>query len=88
MLRPDFPARRHLEIDHDTFYYDVRMHRRYIDITVPIRLGMALWPGDPKANVERTESMEAGDEYTVSRISRGSPVRTHVRTSTGGLRKG
>jgi arylformamidase len=52
--------------------------RTYIDIAVPIRSGMAHWPGDPEVVVERTESIAQGDEYNVSHISLGSHTGTHV----------
>ena len=49
-----------------------------IDISVSIRAGMAVWPGDPPVETERLQDIEKGDEATVSRIIMGAHSGTHV----------
>jgi arylformamidase len=48
------------------------------DVTLPIRSGMADWPGDPQVQIERVYSVAAGDAASVSRLSMGSHCGTHV----------
>jgi len=55
----------------------VAMVKAY-DITVPIRAGMPVWPGDAAVSVERIRSMEGGSRASVSRICMGSHTGTHV----------
>jgi arylformamidase len=50
----------------------------WIDVSVPIREGMALWPGDPRVRMKRVSDVERGDTYTVTDISFGSHTGTHV----------
>ncbi len=54
------------------------MSKPWIDISVPIRNGMAHWPGDPPVTVERTSDVGRGDSFTLSRICMGSHTGTHV----------
>ena len=49
-----------------------------IDISVPIRPGMPVWPGDPPVALERTSSMADGAHANVSRIDFGVHAGTHV----------
>ena len=51
---------------------------RLIDITLPIRPDMLLYPGDPAPTVRRLASIEAGDPLTLSELSLGCHVGTHV----------
>ncbi|MDA8156477.1 MAG: cyclase family protein [Actinomycetota bacterium] len=49
-----------------------------IDISIPIKPGMPLWPGDPQVEIEKLYDVAKGDEATVSRISMGVHTGTHV----------
>lgn len=50
----------------------------WIDISLPLRTGMTVWPGDPEVAIERVERMEAGAAANLSRISMGLHSGTHV----------
>jgi arylformamidase len=50
----------------------------WIDVSVPIRSGMVIWPGNPGVDVERTQSLERGDPCTLTRLSLGAHSGTHV----------
>jgi arylformamidase len=50
----------------------------WIDVTVPIRGGMLHWPGNPEIVVTQTETLERGDDATVSALSLGVHTGTHV----------
>jgi arylformamidase len=49
-----------------------------IDVTVPIRPGMAVYPGDPEVRLERVRSISGGDGYNLSRLDLGVHSGTHV----------
>lgn len=51
---------------------------RLIDITVPIRAGMVVFPGDPAVRLERTSSIATGDLANVSRLDFGVHSGTHI----------
>lgn len=51
---------------------------RWIDISTPIRPGMAGFPGDPPVEFENVRSLKAGAPYALSKITMGSHVGTHV----------
>ncbi len=57
---------------------DAPNSEHWIDISVPLRKGMASWPGDPPLEVDRISDIAKGDHATVSRISMGSHTGTHV----------
>jgi arylformamidase len=48
------------------------------DITIPIRPGMLVWPGDSGVFVEPVSKIEDGDNSNVSRLSLGTHTGTHV----------
>jgi arylformamidase len=48
------------------------------DITVPIREGMPLWPGDPGLSVRLAASIAHGDIANVTRIEMGAHTGTHM----------
>ena len=52
------------------------MHR--IDISMPLRSGMAAFPGDPPFSAAPTHSLRSGDAYNVSALGFGSHAGTHV----------
>jgi arylformamidase len=49
-----------------------------IDISVPIRPGMVVWPGDPPVTLERMKSMTDGAHSNVTRLDFGAHTGTHV----------
>jgi arylformamidase len=50
----------------------------WIDVSVPIRTGMAVYEGDPPVTLERTASMDAGSLCNVSRLDFGVHTGTHI----------
>jgi arylformamidase len=49
-----------------------------IDVSVPIRSAMTVYPGDPEVTLERVLSIADGAGYNVSRLSFGVHTGTHV----------
>jgi arylformamidase len=49
-----------------------------IDISVPIRPGMIIYPGDPEVALERVESIAEGADANISRLSLGVHTGTHL----------
>ncbi len=56
----------------------VLMKHEWIDITQPIRHGMAVWPGDPETVVVPLAAMERGDANNTSSISMCLHAGTHI----------
>lgn len=50
----------------------------WIDVSVPIRPGMVIWPDNPPVEVERVMDQGQGDASTNSRFSLGSHTGTHL----------
>jgi len=50
----------------------------WIDVTVPLKEGMAIWPGDVTIKIERRRSMDRGDAANNSAISLGVHTCTHM----------
>lgn len=50
----------------------------WIDISVPVRTGMPVWPGDPPTLIERPLDMEHGDPCTLTRIGMCAHAGTHM----------
>ncbi len=50
----------------------------WIDVTVPLKEGMAIWPGDVTIKIERRRSMDRGDAANNSAISMGVHTGTHM----------
>ena len=50
----------------------------WIDISVPLKTGMVVYPGDSPVSIERTSDMAKGDRVTLSRVSMGLHAGTHV----------
>lgn len=50
----------------------------WIDISVPLRTGMAHWPGDPPTRISRLQDLTRGDPCTVSRIEMCAHAGTHM----------
>jgi arylformamidase len=51
---------------------------KFWDISVPISKSIPVWPGDPKAVVERVSRIEDGANANVSRLDIGCHTGTHV----------
>ncbi len=49
-----------------------------IDLTVPLREGMPVWPGDPELRLSYRRSFEAGDENNVTAAAMGLHTGTHM----------
>jgi arylformamidase len=49
-----------------------------IDVSVPVRPGMAVYPGDPQVTLERVASLAGGDIANISRLALGVHTGTHV----------
>jgi arylformamidase len=52
--------------------------RAWIDVSVPVRAGMAHWPGDPEVKLERAMSIAKGEEANVTRIDMSAHTGTHM----------
>lgn len=50
----------------------------WIDISVPLKTGMVVYPSDSPVVVERTCDVARGDRVTLSRVSMGLHAGTHV----------
>jgi len=50
----------------------------WIDISTPVRTGMAVWPGDPPTQVSRVLDLERGDPCTLTRIEMCAHAGTHM----------
>jgi arylformamidase len=50
----------------------------WIDISVPLRNGMVVWPGDQPTRIERVSAIERGDTANVSAMSLGLHAGTHI----------
>ena len=64
------------------------MSKKWIDISVTIRTGMARWPDNPEVRVERMMDMERGHVCTVSTLSMGSHTGTHMDAPAHFIRHG
>jgi arylformamidase len=53
-------------------------HRLVIDVSVPIRPDMPVYPGDPAPVLEPLGRLEDGDDANASRLVLGSHTGTHV----------
>lgn len=55
--------------------------RRIYDISVPIRTGGVVYPGNPEIDIKLTSSVARGDSANVSQIVFGSHTGTHADSS-------
>jgi len=53
---------------------------RFVDVSMPLREGMAAWPGDPEFHRDLALSLDRGDPATVSALRMGSHSGTHVES--------
>jgi arylformamidase len=49
-----------------------------LDVTVPIRSGMLVYPGDPEVHLERVSSIADGEPTNVTRLELGAHTATHI----------
>jgi arylformamidase len=61
---------------------------RLIDVTVPIRAGMPVYPGDPVVHMELAQAIAGGDAYNVTRLDFGLHTGTHVDAPVHALQGG
>ena len=52
--------------------------RRIYDVTIPIREGMVVWPGDDPVEITKVKSMPRGDRFNQSQIKMGAHTGTHI----------
>jgi arylformamidase len=52
--------------------------RRWIDISMPVKDGMPVWPGDPAPLLERVADQSRGDPCTLTRVAMGAHTGTHM----------
>ena len=57
---------------------ETRRGRLQYDITVPLKTGMVVYPGDAPVLIERTCEVAKGDRVTLSRFSMGLHSGTHI----------
>ena len=50
----------------------------FIDLTIPIREGIPIWPGDPELRLRWHKSFAAGDRNNVSEAALGLHTGTHL----------
>lgn len=58
------------------------------DLSVPLRNGMPVYPGDPEAQITRLAAHERGDAWTTTHLSLSAHTGTHVDAPGHRLRKG
>ena len=54
------------------------MKRPWKDVSVPLRDGMAHWPGDPECHIKRVNRMEDGAVCNLTHISMSAHTGTHM----------
>lgn len=64
------------------------MAKKWIDISVTIKSGMAHWPDNPEVKVGKMLDMERGDVCNVSTLSLGSHTGTHMDAPLHFIRDG
>ncbi|NKQ36960.1 MAG: hypothetical protein HF973_15280 [Chloroflexi bacterium] len=48
------------------------------DLTLPITPSLIVWPGDPPVRITREADVNAGDEFSLSRLEMSAHTGTHV----------
>lgn len=64
------------------------MEKKWIDVSVTIKPGMAHWPDNPEIRVDKMLDMERGDVCNVSMLSFGSHTGTHMDAPLHFIRNG
>jgi arylformamidase len=54
------------------------MSKKWIDVSVPLRTGMAHWPTDPAVRIDRIADMDKGAVCNVSKLDMCAHVGTHM----------
>jgi arylformamidase len=54
------------------------MRREIIDISMTVRTGMPVWPGDPALRLERVMDLRRGDPCTLTSLAMSAHTGTHV----------
>lgn len=62
--------------------------KKFYDITLTIKPGLPIWPGDPSLTLERVNKIEDGRNANVSRLDMGVHTGTHVDSPYHFLRDG
>jgi arylformamidase len=57
---------------------EIETMMNWIDVSVPVKSGMAHWPGDIDVSVERVSSMAAGEQCNLSRLEMSAHTGTHM----------
>ena len=60
----------------------------WIDVSVPLRNGMVVWPGDIEVEIEQSHSMQRGDAVNNSSIRMGAHTGTHMDAPLHFIAKG
>ncbi|QLA16830.1 cyclase family protein [Desulfolutivibrio sulfoxidireducens] len=60
----------------------------WIDISLPLREGMAVWPGDPPTRLRRVQDLAVGDSCTLTAIEMCAHAGTHLDAPAHHLRDG
>lgn len=50
----------------------------WIDVSIPLRNNMVVWPGDPAVKIARVLDRDHGDDCTLSKLSLSSHTGTHI----------
>lgn len=64
------------------------MGKKWIDISITIKSGMAHWPDNPEVKVTKMLDMDRGDICNVSALSFGSHTGTHMDAPRHFIKKG
>lgn len=59
-------------------WYNLSMFSKVIDISLPIKEGMAVYPGNPEVRISSASDILCGDSSSVSLLTLGSHTGTHV----------
>ena len=55
-----------------------KKRNKWIDVSMPIKLGMLRWPGDPAYQRELVRDLSRGDTANVSKLEMGAHTGTHI----------
>ena len=50
----------------------------WLDVTVTVRSGLPVWPGNPEVDLTPVQSFPQGDEVTISKLTLGAHTGTHM----------
>ena len=50
----------------------------WLDVSVTVRSGLPVWPGNPSVDLSSVQSFPQGDEVTISKLSLGAHTGTHM----------